>query len=202
VQIKERVELGLRSEIVADKNGWWLRFVLPGPDLRYNSDIIEIYRNQIADFRDEIIEGHRFYLAAKPSVTAKAEVEKKFGSITVRVGGYHDGLCIGHYRCLLRPGNGLDRFLAELDRIPGRGEELVAGIRRASGLQTATPSAATPNAEAAFQSRPAPQPSTGKSVAVRAGRDPAGATPGQARERLAVSSRPGSFLGRLFGRNN
>ena len=178
MQINERVELGLRSEIVADKNGWWLRFLLPGPDLRYNSDIIEIYRNQIADFRDEIIEGHRFYLAAKPSVTAKAEVEKKFGFITVRVGGYHDGLCIGHYRCLLHPGNGLKRFLAELDRVPGRGEELVAGIRRASGLQTES------------------------AVAVRFSRDPAKAAPGQARERLALSSRPRSFLGRLFGRNN
>ena len=150
--VRERLPLGGDCELVADAGGWRLEFWFHPSDMRYRSDHLVVSSAGLAAFRQSLQEAGRRYLAIRPSTPDPAKVEQRFGDVTMRIGGSFDGVCLGGWRALFRDEEGMRSALELLDRVPGRGGALVAGIRRAEAVrpeEPGTPATAPPTASAA-----------------------------------------------------
>jgi hypothetical protein len=123
------------AELIANNDGWMLRFTFPGPDRRYNPQYVTVYPNEVRHLRTALVDAMNKYLTLKPIVAGTAEITEAFGHVTLRVGGWADGVCLGGHHVRLRDSVALAGFLTVLSKASVRGTILVGGLRKAAALR-------------------------------------------------------------------
>lgn len=152
MQIREPLPLRFGNfafaEIHADLSGWRLEFGFYGPDRRHNLRLVTFGFNEAPHLGGHLEAAFNKYVLLKPRIAPGAEFEEQFGYVTLRIGGFADGICLGNYHVQFKTQEGLDDYLSVLANVEARGNKLVAGLRQAADLEaqpvTPTPSSSQP----------------------------------------------------------
>lgn len=133
MEIKEKISFlhhdFASAEVIANENGWKIKFAFRGPDLRYNFDYLTISPNELPHFRQGLLGGMEKYIKMKNILDATSEMVDTFGYVTIRVGGIWDGVCIMTYRLRIKDSTTMNSFISALDKAKQRGSILVSQIR-------------------------------------------------------------------------
>ena len=94
------------------KSNWEIRYYFPGPDRRYNGTFVTIPGNMIEQYIAAYEDNWEEYQQLKHTVPAGGEFSKlaKMG-MSIRVGGFYQGVCLKAYHMPIASRGHLDRVL-------------------------------------------------------------------------------------------
>ncbi|WP_372623375.1 hypothetical protein [Falsiroseomonas sp.] len=131
LEIKEAIGWA-GGEILADKDGWRLSFYLRGPDSRYSGSWFKVEASEVP----RLIEGYRSAFLRFEQISAAVpdgtKVNESKGRLTIRVGDFAAGVCMGSYHNAVGTRNSLQTVTDALTRALSRGPALVAAARMLS----------------------------------------------------------------------
>lgn len=110
-------------------NYWSVYFYFPGPDRRYNGTLVQIQSTEIESYINAYRENFRIYRQAKVGgLTGTLEIGGA-ASMTIRTGGFAEGVCLRKYHLPLRTEPGINEAIAAFERAPRRAAEIQGLLR-------------------------------------------------------------------------
>jgi len=108
----EKLKTG--GKINISKNGWYIEYYFPGPDLRYNGTLVHIDGKQIDAYITAWKENYEQYLSLKDNIPkdGKFETSGKM-NMTIRIGGYAEGVCLKSYHMPVNSKNKLEEVITD-----------------------------------------------------------------------------------------
>lgn len=126
------------GKIEATPTGWCLSYVLAGPDARYRATLLELGPQEVAALAADFAIAYRRYVALKASLPPGHEVVEPIGAnLTVRIGPFAEGVCLGGYHDPVRHLGQIQARVAALEALALRGPAMV---EQAAALAAARPS--------------------------------------------------------------
>jgi hypothetical protein len=127
IEIKEKIKY-FDADLVATPSGYSLEMWLRGPDLRYSGKLLKIAGTGI----DILIQNYRDAFARYEALVALnvgAEMQERVGSLTVRVGGFNQGVCVDSYHHPIASSVALSAVISYLEAAKSRGPVLSKAAR-------------------------------------------------------------------------
>lgn len=109
-----RESLRTGGELVVNKNNWRIEYYFPGPDLRYNGTFLTIQGKDVDKYISAWRNNFNYYQSLKKTITLKGTFETNGeAGMTIRVGGWHDGVSISGYHMHINKQETIDHIVED-----------------------------------------------------------------------------------------
>ena len=100
------------GDLCVEPARWKIQYYFKGPDLRYSGTFVEIPGDKVEAYIQGYLEAWDEFIRLKELVPAGGEFEKdgKLG-MSIRIGKYHEGVCINSYHMPIATKDHLDRVI-------------------------------------------------------------------------------------------
>lgn len=107
----ETLPCGGKLEVT--KQSWQIEYYLPGPDRRHNGEFLRIQGSSLEKYIDALMANWTDFQTLKAAIPSGGEFNKegKLG-MSIRVGGYHEGVCLKSYHMPVNTQAGFEKILA------------------------------------------------------------------------------------------
>ena len=85
------------GKLKVTKNAWEISYYFPGPDMRYNGDFITVPGSRVEWYIQAFVENFEEYEQLKKTIPKGGEFSKTKYGMSIRIGGFNEGVCIASY---------------------------------------------------------------------------------------------------------
>jgi hypothetical protein len=112
------------GKLVVKQDNWYIQFIFPGPDLRYNPTYFTIRSSQIQSYIDAYMDNWGTYRKLTEQLSKSSITSTGKNSMIINVGVYPDGVCI-HYNYLpISSSEGIEMIISDFEWARKRAKEL------------------------------------------------------------------------------
>ncbi|MFJ5718150.1 hypothetical protein [Neobacillus sp. NPDC093127] len=108
-------------------NHWRIQFYFPGPDFRYNGTFISIDGSEIDQYLKAYLDNWNTFIKLKELVSNTGGEMTKVGeqNMSIRAGGFFEGVCIRHHYLPVSTKEQLEKVIADLKWAKKRANEVM-----------------------------------------------------------------------------
>jgi len=100
------------GKLKVTKVKWEIYYYFPGPDMRYNGDSVTVQGSMIEKYISAFVENFEEYKQLKGTIPKGGEFSKtKFG-MSIRIGGFNEGVCIASYHMPISSAQRLEQVIS------------------------------------------------------------------------------------------
>jgi len=104
------------GKLKVSSSGWEIEYYFAGPDLRYNGTFKRIYGNEIDKYINAWRNNFKKYQDLRESIPSGGDFSTSGEmGMTIRIGGWRDGVCLTSYEMPLNTQKQIDDVIAEYE---------------------------------------------------------------------------------------